>query len=70
MTKNRHQTPAKADAKSKILRQLIASTVALTIMALGAWTLLGQHAPYHPAIDENQVSRGDASGAATAVRTD
>lgn len=38
--------------------QAIACVVALCIMALGAWSLLGQKAPYHPEIYEGDVTRG------------
>lgn len=40
--------------------QVIACVVALGIMALGAWNLLGQKAPYHPDGFDTEVSRGTA----------
>lgn len=41
-----------------ILGQVIACTVALGIMGLGAWSLLGQSAPYHPESYDNAITRG------------
>lgn len=55
------KTPDPAERKSKILRQMIASSIALAIMGLGAWTLLRQQAPYHPEILQNEVSRANSS---------
>lgn len=50
--------PTKSDASSSaVKRQMIASGVALAIMALGAWSLLGQKSPYHPEIYGDDVTR-------------
>jgi hypothetical protein len=65
MSRNSKRTPGPAETKSTLLRQLIASGVALAIMGLGAWTLLGQQAPYHPEVYENEVSRANGSTAQT-----
>lgn len=43
--------------KSVIMRQMIAITVALSIMGLGAWSLMGQRSPYHPDAYSDEVSR-------------
>ncbi|WP_299027076.1 hypothetical protein [uncultured Sulfitobacter sp.] len=50
-----------ATPKSVIVRQLIVSMAALCIMGLGAWSLMGQQAPYHPEIFEEEVSRTEGS---------
>jgi hypothetical protein len=51
------KTELRPKSKSPLFRQLIACSVALGIMALGAWSLMSQQAPYHPAPVENEVSR-------------
>lgn len=56
--------------KSALVRQLIASAVALGIMALGAWSLMGQKAPYHPEAYTDDVTRLGASGLIGAAGTD
>lgn len=43
--------------KIAIFRQMVACTFALGIMGLGAWSLLGQEAPYHPDVDGAVVTR-------------
>lgn len=43
--------------QSPLLRQLIFSAFALGVMGLGAWSLLGQEAPYHPPVSSDEVSR-------------
>lgn len=52
--------PKTPDSKSVMARQLIASGVAVGILGLGAWSLLGQKAPYHPDYSD-EVTRGDPS---------
>jgi hypothetical protein len=47
-----------AARQSVILRQLIVSAVALGIVAVSAWSLLGLRAPYHPTIPVDDVTRG------------
>lgn len=56
--------PKSPDSKSAMARQLIASGVAVGILGLGAWSLLGQKAPYHPDYSD-EVTRGDPSGLTT-----
>lgn len=52
---------ADASASKNIdLGQIIACAVALIIMGLGAWSLLGQKAPYHPEGYEGEVTRGSS----------
>ena len=51
-----------AAPESGIKRQLIASGIAVAVMALGAWSLLGQKAPYHPEIGSGDVTRSDTPG--------
>ncbi|KIN74659.1 hypothetical protein [Sulfitobacter guttiformis] len=53
-TKPHLMTPA---PRPSALRQLIVCGIALVIMGLGAWTLLGQSAPYHPETGDSEVSR-------------
>ena len=57
------QKKAKTAAKPKadLTRQIIFSLAALGIMGLGAWSLTGQSAPYHPEGFEDEVSRGSAT---------
>ncbi|MEH6830505.1 hypothetical protein [Sulfitobacter sp.] len=43
-----------------ILGQVVACLVALGIMGFGAWSLLGQNAPYHPEVYDGEVTRGAA----------
>lgn len=50
------------DTKTAIARQLLVCTVALGIVGAGAWSLLGQKAPYHPDIYENEVTRDNSIG--------
>lgn len=64
MKSNKNQTGPMP--KSVVLRQLIACAVALCIMGLGAWSLLGQNAPYHPDTYGGEVSR-DAVPSLTSV---
>ena len=45
------------DAQPPVARQLIVCAVAVGIMGFGAWSLMGQNAPYHPEVFENEVSR-------------
>ncbi|WP_298859260.1 hypothetical protein [uncultured Sulfitobacter sp.] len=52
------KTDTTIDSKTAILRQVIACSVALGIMGLGAWSLLGQKAPYHPEAFNDAVTRG------------
>lgn len=56
--------PKSPVSKSVIARQLVASAVAVGILGLGAWSLLGQKAPYHPDYSDD-VTRGDPSGLTT-----
>lgn len=57
-----NKTIGAATPRSAIMGQLIASTVALGIVGLGAWSLLGQKAPYHPEVFDDEVTRNDGSG--------
>ena len=41
-----------------MLGQVIACAVALGIMGLGAYSLLGHSAPYHPDSYDNAITRG------------
>lgn len=52
------KTPGSAAPKSTAVRQLIASSIALGIVGIGAWSLLGQQAPYHPDTYDETVTRG------------
>ena len=52
------KTDTTSDSKTAILGQVIACTVALGIMGLGAWSLLGQKSPYHPEAYDDAVTRG------------
>jgi len=58
------------DSKSVFVRQLIASAIAVAIVGLGAWSLLGQKAPYHPAAYNDEVTRGSPSGLTTFLGND
>lgn len=60
MTNKPHPKPRDAAPKSAIIGQILACTVAVAIMALGLWTLLGQNAPYHPDGVNDDVTRSDA----------
>ena len=50
-----------SDTNPALARQLIVCTVALGIVGLVAWTLLGQTAPYHPDVYNDEVSRDSRS---------
>lgn len=50
-----------ATSKSIVVRQVIFSLAALGIMGAGAWSLMGQTAPYHPEIYSDEVARNDTS---------
>ena len=52
------KTDTTSDSKTAILGQVIACTVALGIMGLGACSLLGQKSPYHPEAYDDAVTRG------------
>jgi hypothetical protein len=56
------QSPEVHDTKSPVARQLIVCAVAVGIMGLGAWSLMGQNAPYHPEALDNEVSRDSGVG--------
>ena len=60
-----------ADPKTVVTRQLIVSAIALGILGLGAWSLLGQKAPYHPdGAYTDDVTRSGASDLIGGARTD
>ncbi len=59
MQPNKKNTDTSAPEKFD-LGQVIACVVALIIMGLGAWSLLGQQAPYHPEGYEGEVTRGNS----------
>lgn len=61
MKNNQINSQDAAAPKTAFFRQLIVSAVALIIMGAGAWSLLGQQAPYHPDISGNEVSRDGAA---------
>jgi len=48
-----------ASAKTVLIRQIIFSLAALAIMGIGAWSLMGQNAPYHPDFADGDVSKGE-----------
>ncbi len=50
------------NTQSPVTRQLIVCAVAIGIMGFGAWSLMGQNAPYHPEGFENEVSRDSGLG--------
>jgi hypothetical protein len=50
-----------ASPNSVFMRQVIFCMAALGIMGAGAWSLMGQSAPYHPDMIEEDVTRSDAS---------
>lgn len=47
--------------KSTIMRHLLVSAIALGIMGLGTWSLLGLEGPYHPTAYDGDVSRDISS---------
>jgi hypothetical protein len=57
MKNNQSNSRGAATPKTAIFRQMIVSAVALVIVGVGAWSLLGQQAPYHPDISGEEVSR-------------
>lgn len=60
-----------ADPRTVMTRQLIASAIALGILGLGAWSLLGQKAPYHPdGAYSDDVTRSGATGLISGAHTD
>jgi hypothetical protein len=59
MDSNTGKPQGSAAPKLATMRQLIACGVALGIMALGAWSLMGQNAPYHPEAYTDDVTRTD-----------
>lgn len=61
MKNNQSDAQGAATPKTAIFRQMIASAVALMIVGVGAWSLLGQQAPYHPDISGEEVSRDGAA---------
>lgn len=50
-----------ATPKSVLIRQVIFCMAALGIMGAGAWSLMGQSAPYHPDMIDEDVTRSGAS---------
>lgn len=50
-------TESTSTPKNAMIGQIVACTVALGIMGLGAWSLLGQKAPYHPDGYDPEVTR-------------
>lgn len=50
-----------ATPKSIVVRQVIFSLAALGIMGAGAWSLMGQTAPYHPDTFSDEVARNDTT---------
>ena len=73
-SKDNKRQPARApkspNSKSVAARQLIASGVAIGILGLGAWSLLGRNAPYHPDVSPDDVTRGGPSGLSTILGND
>ncbi|KEJ91047.1 hypothetical protein [Sulfitobacter donghicola] len=60
MENTRPETSGAATPKSTFLRQMVFSGIALGIMGLGGWSLLGQSAPYHPEMTAEEVSRDNS----------
>jgi hypothetical protein len=50
-----------ATPNSVLMRQVIFCMAALGIMGAGAWSLMGQSAPYHPDVFQDDVTRNDVS---------
>ncbi|MCX7565714.1 hypothetical protein OS189_05120 [Sulfitobacter sp. F26169L] len=59
MKKTDKNTPDHSGPKSPFVRQMIVSFIALSIMGVGIWSLMGQKAPYHPDGFDDEVSRGE-----------
>lgn len=61
MENNRSVSQGASAPKTAFFRQFIVSAIALVIMGVGAWSLMGQQAPYHPEISGDEVSRDGAA---------
>ncbi len=61
MTETRKKPQGPATPEASLKGQVIVSMIALGIVLLGGWTLMGQQASYHPQIPPEDVSRGDVS---------
>jgi len=64
-----NNTKSAVAPKSVVIRQVIFSVVAIGIMGLGAWSLMGQNAPYHPDMSGGEVTKDDV-GSLHSVLTD
>lgn len=62
MTQKSNKPDSLPARQSALGRQIVFSAIALGIIGLGAWSMWGQNAPYHPQIVPEDVTRGDATG--------
>lgn len=54
----KRQSEGTSAPQKPMLGQAIACGLALGIVGLGAWSLLGQEAPYHPQTYDGAATRG------------
>lgn len=54
----KRQNQGASAPQKPVLGQMIACALALGIVFVGAWSLLGQASPYHPDSYEGAVTRG------------